>query len=212
MINQVPFDPWDEVEALAEQMARSGFSASSIDAVLNHPLVCCRVQNIAARFLRDKYRFDDYEDLSQEIMLKLFCLLRRGKYTNTGYFQNWLSRIARNEAIDHYNMRKRRTRKESISSDAHVEDCLDGDPDPLSVIAEDEQVTVLRDCLEQLTELRRNTFILRIYNELSYGQIARILDISEKTVGTRIHEARKSLQNCIETKQAGGFYDGENAL
>ena len=77
-----------------------------------------RVFNIAYKFVA---RYDEAEDLTQEIFVKLFSALRT--YDRRATFETWLTRVSRNLCIDRY--RRKRREAEKFADDV--------DPDALSL-------------------------------------------------------------------------------
>lgn len=75
-------------------------------------------------------------------------------------------------------------------------------PDPDNIPALDAIVGVedarqLRDCLDELSDSHRMVVHLAFFEDLSYGEIARIADCPEGTVKTRMFHAKKLLKQCL---------------
>ena len=62
----------------------------------------------------------------------------------------------------------------------------------------------MRRALEQLPEKQRLAFILNKYQELSYGEVAEVMKISEKAVKSLIHRAKEAMGIYL-----GSFRSGE---
>lgn len=144
---------------------------------------------------------DDALDVSQDAMLRFFTNLHR--FDAERPVRPWLFRIVRNLALDLFRRRKVR---QSESLDA-VDD-EDGDRprhDPV-----DESVDLDRDLLQrqlrkklfaalnQLTPMQREIVVLRDYQDLSYQEIAEMLEIPLGTVMSRLHGARQRLRTLVE--------------
>src|SRR4028119_1828828 len=65
-----------------------------------------RVFKIAYKFVA---RYDEAEDLTQEIFVKLFRSI--ATYDRKASFETWLTRVTRNLCIDHYRRRRREAEK-----------------------------------------------------------------------------------------------------
>jgi RNA polymerase sigma-70 factor (ECF subfamily) len=65
---------------------------------------------------------------------------------------------------------------------------------PLDKTILDQQRQLLRKAVAQLPETVYACVVLRVYHELSYREIATILQIHHKTVKSRIHQAQNSLK------------------
>jgi RNA polymerase sigma-70 factor (ECF subfamily) len=71
--------------------------------------------------------------------------------------------------------------------------CADDDPGPVQTLVGQETQTLVRQAVARLPLLFRAPFLLRTQEELSYEEIARILDLTEETVRWRVCKARKLL-------------------
>ena len=117
-------------------------------------------------------------------------------------FKNWLYTIASRIAIDDF----RRSDKVRLVSLNQTPDC-DGDDCPAldSVIAADEscdpsleaqkaeQAAKVRLAVESLPDRQRITLVLAYYQQLSYPEVAKVLDCSVGTVKTQMFRALKTL-------------------
>ena len=147
-----------------------------------------RVFNIAYKFVG---RYDEAEDLAQEIFVKLFKALP--KYDRRAQFDTWLTRVSRNLCIDHY--RRRRWEEERFADE------IDPDTVPLDIpvlppdatLEQRDQIAMVRRALAQLPPTHREALSLRDIHELSYQDIARRLQLPQGTVKSRINRARKEL-------------------
>jgi RNA polymerase sigma factor (sigma-70 family) len=63
-----------------------------------------------------------------------------------------------------------------------------------------EQQKVVWEALGKLSPKLRETAVLRYYNAMSYPEIGAILDISPKTVESRMRLAHKALKGLLEDK------------
>jgi RNA polymerase sigma-70 factor (ECF subfamily) len=104
----------------------------------------------------------------------------------------WLFSIARNAALDELRQRRRRSRYD-----------LGEDPpdDRVSDTFEDvERRATVGDALASLPLRERELVLLKFHGQLSNGELARALGISESNVGTRLHRALTRLrEHCAET-------------
>jgi RNA polymerase sigma-70 factor (ECF subfamily) len=155
-----------------------------------------RVFNIAYKFVA---RFDDAEDLTQEIFVKLFRAL--ATYDRRASFETWLTRVSRNLCIDHYRRRRREEERftDEIDPDAIQLDELVARPD--ATIAQREEVAMVRHALAKLPPTYREAVALRDIHELSYEQIAERLQLAEGTVKSRINRGRKELARHLRILQ-----------
>jgi RNA polymerase sigma-70 factor (ECF subfamily) len=155
-----------------------------------------RVFNIAYKFVG---RYDDAEDLTQEIFVRLLRALPT--YDRRANFETWLTSISRNHCIDHY----RRLRRENarITHDIDPEDVRLEDPlrRPDVTLEKEDQVGLVRKALAHLSPTLRSAVALRDVHDLSYEEIAARLQLPEGTVKSRINRGRKELGKYLRALQ-----------
>ena len=136
--------------------------------------------NLAYRMLGDP---DAARDVAQAAFLKALENLHR--FDSRFRFYSWLYRIAMNEALDVIGHRGRQREL----TDVHL-----ADDDP----ARDAQTADLgervRGALGALTPDHRAVLVLRHYQDLSYEEIGRVLELPDATVKSRLFEARERLR------------------
>ena len=69
----------------------------------------------------------------------------------------------------------------------------DRNPQPEELIDSRLELQRVRSVLQDLSEIDRAAFILRIQHELSYAEIARVLEISLSATKVKVHRVRKKL-------------------
>ena len=148
------------------------------------------------------YRFtgsdSEAQDLTQEVFIRIFRTLGTFR-AGEGSFTVWLTRLTRNLLIDHY----RRTKNDRIT-DA-LEDKLpvleertaqisrtDG------LVAGREAGELLRAALLKLSPELREAVILRDLEELEYREVARVLNVPEGTVKSRLNRGRAELARILK--------------
>ncbi len=114
------------------------------------------------------------EDAAQEALLVAYLDIVKLKTPER--FGAWVATICRNIAID---MAKARAR----SKHAEIVDC---GPVPDASGQEDDTVARVRETILRLDPSLRDAVYLKYYNRMSYGQIARMLGISEEAVNGRL--------------------------
>jgi len=160
-----------------------------------------KVFNLAYKFVG---RHDEAEDLTQDIFLKIFRALHT--FDRRANFQTWLISISRNLCIDHY--RSVRKERETISRDVDSREmgtATKVEPGPLAGIEREDQRALLRLALNQLAPTLRSAVLLRDIKELSYQEIAVMLDLPEGTVKSRINRGRTELARQIRRLQESGL-------
>ncbi len=140
---------------------------------------------------------DQVDDITQEIWLSVWQ--RAGLIDDRTKWQSWLSRLARNVAIDTVRRRKNWLRcVERFKAAA----CAGRrrSPTPLAYLAAREKHQDILEKIEELPEIYRQVFILRHLEDWSYGRIAEVLSLPVATVETRLVRARKLLRQRIGTQ------------
>ncbi len=142
------------------------------------------VFNAALRMLHNS---EDARDVAQSVFLKVFEHL--AQFDPNLKFYSWLYRIALNESIN-YLGRLRPT--EPISG--HEVDGAFG----VERQVESEQTSqVIEQALMRIQPEHRAVIVLRHFQQLSYQDMAEILDLPEKTVKSRLYTARQQLRELL---------------
>lgn len=153
-----------------------------------------KVYNLALRMCGNE---DDAFDLSQDSFLRAWKSL--GSFQFESSFSTWLFRLSSNICLDFLRAKKRRAAVSlTMVSDEDEETQLDlpdsgPTPEEAALAAEDRQI--LMRAINSLPADQRQIITLRAINDLSYTQIAEILNIQEGTVKSRLSRARTALRN-----------------
>ena len=147
----------------------------------------------------DVYRFAnwlagnsaDAEDITSETFVRAW---RNFDAARTETLKAYLFTIARNIYLEW--LRKN-----------HIHDVLDESrPDaipPVQKRVEDQSdLDLVSSILASLPELDRSAFVMRIQLDLSYAEIARVLQLTESAVKVKVHRARKKLFAEFSRKEA----------
>lgn len=149
------------------------------------------IYNAAFRILND---MDASADVAQATFLSAFENLP--SYNPDYKFFSWIYRIAVNQALDHG--RKRQMAEEKV----HLEVVQTLEESPEHDLDEKEAGSMVRRLLTHMQEDYRAVLVLRHYSELSYEEMAEVLDIPVKTVKSRLYSARQVLKSSL---QENGF-------
>lgn len=142
---------------------------------------------------------EEVDDLSQEVFVRVFRSLDRFEFDSSLY--SWIYRIAVNLCIDEIRKKKIRklipldflTEKKLENEKRHKETTTGSD-----VLLRKEKKEVILDALSQLSPIHRTVILLREYQDLSYGEIAKTLRISPQAVKSRIFRARDELRELLK--------------
>ena len=154
--------------------------------------------NFLYRMVRNR---EQAEDLAQEVFLRVYRA--RADYVPSAKFTTWLFRIATNLALN--SVRDHRYERMEISLDAPMTaDAEDGDERTLDVadqhpdieqhLVEDVRRKMIRHAIEKLPEKQRAAVLLHKYQELDYGEIAKILSCSESALKSLLFRAYEALR------------------
>src|SRR5689334_8851391 len=159
-----------------------------------------KVFNVAYRFVGT---YEEAEDLTQEIFLKVFRSL--ATFDRRANFQTWLISVSRNLCIDRYRSGRRDRQVFAREVDAANVTAEATGPTAQSRIEAQDRIGLLREALRGLSPSLRSAVLLRDIHELSYQEIAARLGIAEGTVKSRINRGRAELARQIEAlrKQKG---------
>jgi len=150
-----------------------------------------RVYNLAYRYTG---KFDEAEDLTQEIFFKVFRTLPAYR-TDAGTFVTWLLRVSRNHIIDRY--RKFKTER-SLTGELDLEfERAEHNParfdSPGEAYRKRETADIVHRALLGLGDELREAVILRDIEGCTYDEMAVILSVPLGTVKSRINRGRTEL-------------------
>ena len=142
----------------------------------------------------------DAEDMLQETLLKAYVHI--GTFEGRSAFSSWLTRIAINSAL----MLSRKKRPHDVFS---LEGGVDGDdfklPEPTETSHNPEENCILNalenECVRAIRHLSPTLQVvvqIRYREDASVAQIAKMLDISESAVKSRLLRARSKIREHLE--------------
>lgn len=165
------------------------------------------IYNVVYRILDEPA---DAADTTQEVFIKVFRGMKH--FNGESSLKTWIYRIALHEASNHRRWWFRHKAKET-SMEAPVEDdanfgsdpswglkdtLLDQGASPFDSMARNEVRTQIERELAQVQEPYRTTIILRDIEELSYEEIAEVMETSIGTVKSRVTRGREALKKRLE--------------
>lgn len=159
--------------------------------------------NLAYRMLDDRH---EAEDAVQEVFLRAYR--RLDSFDPGRRFVTWLLSIGSNYCID----RIRRRRGAWLTLDDVAFWLPSGDPGPERSALLDERRQAVQRALQQLPDTYRGVTVLRYWHDLSYLEIAEALGLTEATVKTRLHRARKMLAEALDAEGALNPWDVETSM
>jgi RNA polymerase sigma-70 factor (ECF subfamily) len=141
--------------------------------------------------LRDRPVAEDITALAFERLYRSRARLDRRRGTPRA----WLFAIARNAALDE--LRRQRRSGHLVAA----VDVADARPDEEAIEHAERRATVA-EALASLPLRERELVLLKFHGQLSNGELARAIGISETNVGTRLHRALGHLrEHCAQSEQ-----------
>ncbi len=137
----------------------------------------------------------DVEDIAQQVFIRVWKSVRR--YVPRAKFTTWLLKITRNLVFNELRRAKRRGHV-SLQSEPGVEDTPLRDqtnPAPDASLLEAELQKAIEEAITQLPDSQRMALVLRRYEQLSYEEIAEVLDLSVPAVKSVLFRARTELRS-----------------
>jgi RNA polymerase sigma-70 factor (ECF subfamily) len=145
----------------------------------------------------------DVEDIVQQVFIRVWKSARR--YVPRAKFTTWLLKITRNLVFNELRRAKRHAhiplQAEPGAEDPPLKDETQSSPD--ASLLEGELQRTIEDAILQLPEAQRMALVLRRYEQLSYEQIAEVLDLSVPAVKSVLFRARTELRFRL-SKYLGG--------
>lgn len=133
---------------------------------------------------------EDADDILQNTFIKIFRHLagfegRAGLYT-------WMYRIAINETNNHHKIRERRKEVSLETNDVRVAE---------PYLQTDDLSSVLEAIVNRLPERQQMVFRMRYYDELSYKEMADILQLTEGALKASFHHAVRKIEEELKARQ-----------
>ncbi|BBI32323.1 sigma-70 family RNA polymerase sigma factor [Cohnella abietis] len=163
-------------------------------------LACAGDRDAFARLIREMqnemygmaktllHKDEDCADAIQEAILKAYRSIKRLR--EPAYFRTWMFRILIHECQQLYRKQKRTSPSDKLPERHAYEAAVDLD---------------LQDAVNRLDESLRTLVKLHYYADLPLSQIAEMLGVSEGTLKSRLHRARKQLASWLSLSEKGGI-------
>jgi RNA polymerase sigma-70 factor (ECF subfamily) len=149
------------------------------------------IYNAAYRVLGNA---EDAADIAQAVFLKVAERLE--EYDPRFKFFSWLYRIAINESL---NLLRRNGREEPLDEEMDIPGADSANPE--WQLGEAQVSRRVQGALMRMRAEDRVMIALRHFSECSYREIGAILELDEKTVKSRLYEARSRLRGLLQDLQ-----------
>lgn len=167
------------------------------------------IMGTARRYLRSE---DAAAECTQDVIVTIFEKIE--SFKNDGSFEGWIRRITVNRSLSE--LRKTATRKTDNFDDIlprfddtghRIEDKFICDaPSQEELYMRSQDVNLLHNAINNMADDYRSILMLRDIEEFTTTECAKILEISEQNVKTRLHRARAALRHyflSLGTNQRG---------
>lgn len=141
------------------------------------------------------------EDIFQDTFIKVIRTLKLGKYNEEGKFLPWVMRIAHNLVIDYYRKSNRMPRYEG-SAEFHVFSVMQDDAlNAENQLIHDQISSDVGGLVYKLPEEQQDVIRMRMYQNMSFKEIADNTGVSINTALGRMRYALINLRKLIEENQ-----------
>jgi len=151
--------------------------------------------NLARWLTRNEH---DAEDIVQDAFLRAFKFFEGFRGGNS---RSWLLSIVRNTAYTW--LEKNRRHEVGTMSDEVIESIHDGAPNPEALLLQETGRQEIMEAISALPVEFREAIILRELEEMSYKEIADVMNVPLGTVMSRLARARRQLQDLLRHRQPG---------
>lgn len=143
------------------------------------------------------------DDLFQETFVKAIVHLRQGRYSETGKFYSWLTRIAHNLMIDFFRQESGCSVISNEENGGDVFEQIDVVESYMEAeLVNEETLRDVRKLMEKLPDNQREVVFMRFYQDLSFKEIAEITGVS---INTSLGRMRYALLNMRRMAKENGL-------
>ena len=147
-----------------------------------------RLLNFVLRYFNN---VEQAEDVVQDTLIKLYT--HASYYKNVAKFSTWIFTIAKNNALTELRKNKRKKTDSLWNDDGQVIDINSKEESLDSKVQNEIAIDQLNKFLDEIPENFRMAVVLRDFQELSYEEISKILEIPIGTIKSRINRGRIQL-------------------
>lgn len=194
----------DDTQLVA--FARAGDEAAVRVIVQRHNR---RLFRVARSIVRDDA---EAEDIVQATYVWAFTSL--GDFRDESLLSTWLTRIALNEALGRLRRRRPTAELEEIDRQDRSDEGriimfpnASWSENPEAHLSRSQVRDLIERAIEELPGPYRMVFVLRVVEDMSTEETAKLLVLKPETVKTQLHRARKRLRTALNKKLSSAFSD-----
>lgn len=144
---------------------------------------------------------DISDDIFQDTFIKVIRTLKSNSYNEEGKFLPWVMRISHNLIVDHFRRNKKMPMYRETEEFSIFSVLSDGVPNIESQLITEQIQGDLRKLILELPKDQREVLEMRIYQDLSFKEIAEQTGVSINTALGRMRYALMNLRKVIEKHQ-----------
>jgi len=144
---------------------------------------------------------DMSDDIFQDTFIKVIKTLKSNSYNEEGKFLPWVMRIAHNLIIDYFRKNKKMPMYRETEEFSIFSIMTDNSPNIESQIITEQVESDLLRLIDELPDDQREVLEMRIYQDLSFKEIADATGVSINTALGRMRYALMNLRRIIEKNQ-----------
>ncbi|RXR19189.1 sigma-70 family RNA polymerase sigma factor [Flavobacterium amnicola] len=144
---------------------------------------------------------DIADDIFQDTFIKVIKTLKGNSYNEEGKFLPWVMRIAHNLIIDTFRKNKKMPMNRETEEFSIFSYMTDNSPNIESQIITEQVENDLLKLIDELPEDQKQVLKMRIYDDMSFKEIADLTNVSINTALGRMRYALMNLRRLIEKNQ-----------
>ena len=141
------------------------------------------------------------DDIFQDTFIKVIKTLKSQSYNEEGKFLPWVMRIAHNLVIDHFRKAKKMPLQRETDEYSVFNFMTDNGLNIEGQMISDQVASDLTKLLDELPEDQKEVLVMRMYQDLSFKEIAELTGVSINTALGRMRYALLNLRKIIEKNQ-----------
>lgn len=138
---------------------------------------------------------EEANDVTQNVFLKVYKSLDR--FNEQARFFTWVYRIAMNESINSLRAGKLR---QAVGLDTLLQEPAGDETQPFEAVKKLETKQHIQEAISTLPEKQREVFMMRYYDELTYDEIANILNTSVGGLKANYFHAFKKIETFLKQR------------
>lgn len=141
---------------------------------------------------------DIADDIFQDTFIKVIKTLKSNSYNEEGKFLPWVMRISHNLIVDHFRRNKKMPMQRDTEEFSIFSIMTDNSPNVETRIIGEQVENDLQRIIEELPADQKEVLLMRMYQDLSFKEIADLTGVSINTALGRMRYALMNLRKVIE--------------